>query len=78
MPYKSNNTNQQSSENHGDPAGEGKPKGTGNLPANADNQAQYEYLEQDDADQATTPELRHPNRNPDKPQLDKPSYGGGH
>jgi hypothetical protein len=80
MPYKSNNTNQQSRENHGQPAGEGKSKGTGDkdLGHELDNPETTAEYTQDDADQATTPELRHPNRNTDKPQLDKPAYGGGH
>lgn len=78
MPYKSKDSKSNDGENHGAPGGEGQPKGAGNKPANADAQDRYDEFEQDGADQATTPELLHPNRNPDKPQLDKPPYGGGH
>ncbi|GAA4357588.1 hypothetical protein GCM10023185_22400 [Hymenobacter saemangeumensis] len=74
MPYKSNNTNQQSSENKGAPAGEGLPKGTGDLPVNEYDPETQARLEQEALDAG----LRHPNRNLDKPQLDKPDYGGGH
>ncbi|MDB5270317.1 MAG: hypothetical protein JWP58_3357 [Hymenobacter sp.] len=74
MPYKSNSTNQQSGENHGAPAGEGLPKGSGDLPVNETNEATEERLEQEAIDAG----LRHPNRNLDKPELDKPAFGGGH
>ncbi|AYA37950.1 hypothetical protein D3Y59_13395 [Hymenobacter oligotrophus] len=74
MPYKSNNTNKQSKENHGDPAGEGQPRAVGQLPVTNRDDETEERLEQlaKDAPQA------HPNRNLNKPDLDKPSYGGGH
>ncbi|MDB5236861.1 MAG: hypothetical protein JWR44_3854 [Hymenobacter sp.] len=74
MPYKSNNTNQQSGENHGAPAGEGLPKGTGDLPAIEHDEETQARLEQEAIDAG----LRHPNRNLDKPELDRPAYGGGH
>jgi hypothetical protein len=74
MPYKSNNTNQQSGENHGAPAGEGLPKGSGDLPVNELDEATEARLEQEAIDAG----LRHPNRNLDKPDLDKPAFGGGH
>jgi hypothetical protein len=74
MPYKSNNTNQQSGENHGAPAGEGLPKGTGDLPALEHDEETQARLEQEALDAGTS----HPNRNLEKPELDKPSYGGGH
>jgi hypothetical protein len=74
MPYKSNNTNQQSGENHGAPAGEGLPQGTGDLPVNDLDEATQARLEQEALDAGQ----RHPNRNTDKPQLDQPAYGGGH
>lgn len=74
MPYKSNNTNQQSGENHGAPAGEGRPKGSGDLPVIEHDEETQARLEQEAIDAG----LRHPNRNLDKPQLDKPGYGGGH
>lgn len=80
MPTHSNSTNQQSGENHGAPAGEGQPKAAGNKPVGREPERLdlADEFTEDGADQATTPELRHPNRNTDKPQLDKPSYGGGH
>ena len=74
MPYKSNNTNQQSSENHGAPAGEGQPKGSGDLPVNERDEATEARLAQEAADAGQ----RHPNRHSDKADLDKPAYGGGH
>ena len=78
MPTQS--TNQQSGENHGNPAGEGKSEGTGDKPVGReqDRPKTTDEFTEDGADQASTPELRHPTRNLDKPQLDKPAYGGGH
>lgn len=70
MPYKSNNTSQQSSENHGSPTQSEQPKGAGNLPVNdRDNQTE-DRLEQEAQD---APQ-RHPNRNLEKPDIDKPPY----
>ncbi|MCR5887519.1 hypothetical protein LRS06_06925 [Hymenobacter sp. J193] len=69
MPYKSNNTNQQSKENHGNPTGAGQPKAE-SLPVNQYDPEQEERLEQE----ATDAPQRHPNRNLDKPELDKPAY----
>ena len=74
MPYKSTNTNQQSSENKGAPAGEGQPKGSGELPVMETDEAMQARLEQEALDAG----LRHPTRNLDKPELDRPAYGGGH
>ncbi|UOQ98205.1 hypothetical protein MUN81_01625 [Hymenobacter sp. 5317J-9] len=74
MSNNSDKSNQQSSENHGGPAGEGLPKGTGDLPVNDLDEATQARLEQEALDAGQ----RHPNRNLDKPELDKPSYGGGH
>ncbi|GAB3332256.1 hypothetical protein ACFQT0_04695 [Hymenobacter humi] len=74
MPYKSNNTNQQSSENKGAPAGKGQPKASGELPVMETDEAMQARLEQEALDAG----LRHPNRNLDKPELDRPAYGGGH
>ncbi len=74
MPYKSNSTNQQSSENSGAPAGEGLPKGSGDLPAIEHDAETQARLEQDALDAG----LRHANRNLGKPELDRPAYGGGH
>ncbi|MCA8832952.1 hypothetical protein [Hymenobacter pini] len=70
MPYKSNNTNQQSKENHGSPTQSEQPKGTGNLPVNQRSEAEENRL----ADEAQDAGQRHPNRNTEKPDLDKPAY----
>ncbi len=70
MPYKSNNTNQQSKRPHGSPTQTEQPKGTGDLPVNVRDEATEERLEQEAIDAG----LRHPNRNLDKPDLDKPAY----
>ncbi|UOG74838.1 hypothetical protein MTX78_22325 [Hymenobacter tibetensis] len=70
MPYKSNNTNQQSKENHGSPTQSEQPKAAGNLPVN-DRDEQTEERLQQEADDAG---VRHPNRNLDKPELDKSPY----
>ncbi|KAA9333063.1 hypothetical protein F0P96_08750 [Hymenobacter busanensis] len=74
MPYKSNNTNQQSKENKGGPAATDQPKAVGQLPVNDRDEATENRLEQEAQDAAQ----RHPNRNLEKPDLDKPAYGGGH
>ncbi|ALD22188.1 hypothetical protein [Hymenobacter sp. DG25A] len=69
MPYKSNSTNQQSKENHGNPAGTGQPKAE-SLPVNQLDPDLEDRLEQEAADARQ----RHPNRNLDKPDIDKPAY----
>ena len=80
MPYKSNNTNQQSRENNGAPGNEGQPKEAGNkdLGREPENPELTDEYTEDGADKGQTPEMRHPNRNVDKPQLDKSAYSGGH
>lgn len=70
MPYKSNNTNHQSSENHGSPTQSEQPKGAGNLPVNDRDDQTEDRLEQEAQD---APQ-RHPNRNLDKQDLGKPPY----
>jgi hypothetical protein len=70
MPYKSNNTNQQSKENHGSPTQSELPKGTGDLPVSDLDEATQARLEQEALDAGQ----RHPNRNLDKPDIDKPPY----
>ncbi len=52
---------------------EGQSK-AGPLPVNEPNEDNDDQLEQDALDAG----LRHPNRSEDKPDLDKPAYGGGH
>ncbi|MBK0403676.1 hypothetical protein I5M27_11815 [Adhaeribacter sp. BT258] len=77
MPYKSNSTNKQSRSNLGNPAG----KGTGTMKdAHIENfDDQYNELEArytDDVDEPTidTRLGSHPNRNTNKPNIDKPRY----
>jgi hypothetical protein len=70
MPYKSNNTNHQSKENHGSPTQTEQPKGAGKLPVNNLDEQTEERLQQEALDAGT----RHPNRNLEKPELDNPSY----
>lgn len=70
MPYKSNNTNHQSRRSPGSPSQTEQPKGAGNLPVNDLDEQTEERLQQE-ADDAG---IRHPNRNLDKPELDKPAY----
>ena len=70
MPYKSNNTNQQSKENHGSPSQTEQPKAAGNMPVNEQDEETQARLEQEAIDAG----LRHPNRNLDKPDIDKPPY----
>jgi len=74
MANNSNDSNQQPGENKGGPAGEGLPKGTGDLPVLTQDEATQDRLEQEALDAG----LLHPNRNLDKPELDSPAYGGGH
>lgn len=77
MPYKSNSTNKQSRRSPGHPAG----KGIGSMKdANIENfDDQYNDLEArytDDVDEPTidTRLGSHPNRNTNKPNIDKPRY----
>ncbi|GAB2944969.1 hypothetical protein GCM10027048_07390 [Hymenobacter coalescens] len=74
MPYKSNSTNQQSKENKGGPSDAEQPKAAGQLPVNDRDDQTEDRLEQEAQDAGQ----RHPNRNLNKPDIDKPSYGGGH
>lgn len=77
MPYKSNNTNQQSKENHGNPADGGKSQGDPNSnPVNLSEEEQRladEYTE-DGLDEVPPHLTNNPNRNLDKPDIDKPPY----
>ncbi|UOQ75354.1 hypothetical protein MUN84_11490 [Hymenobacter sp. 5516J-16] len=70
MPYKSNNTNQQSKRPSGSPTQTEQPKGAGNLPVNDRDEQVEDQLEQEAQD---APQ-RHPNRNLEKPDLGKPPY----
>ncbi|GAA3957356.1 hypothetical protein [Hymenobacter antarcticus] len=70
----STKSNQQSSENKGAPTQSEQPKGAGGLPVSDLDDATRERLEQEALDAG----ILHPNRNLDKPEIDKPAYGGGH
>ena len=78
MPYKSNNTNHQSKENHGSPTRSEQPKAGGDKPLGQTGEEEErlanEYTD-DGLDAIPSDLLRHPNRNLDKPDLGKPSYG---
>ncbi|GEO05979.1 hypothetical protein AAE02nite_36430 [Adhaeribacter aerolatus] len=80
MPYKSNSTNKQSKENTGDPAGRGQSKG-GVKPVSPDSEDElHERLRAEYTDGVDEPTIdtklgSHPNRNTNKPKIDKPPYG---
>ncbi|WP_192822612.1 hypothetical protein [Rufibacter sp. LB8] len=81
MPYKSNNTNQQSSENHGSPANRGTDKAGIKTTGSPEDIQRAEDIVAKHVDEGERPHpdaVTHPNRNTDKPEVDKPSYGGGH
>ena len=67
-------SNQQSSENKGAPTQSEQSKGAGGLPVSDLDEATRERLEQEALDAG----IKNPNRNLDKPEIDKPAYGGGH
>ena len=85
MPYKSNNTNQRGSENKGNPTGRGsdssdfvnskagiKDAGLGASDPDLNDALSAKYLEEDGKpDEHLT---KHPNRNYNKPDINKPSY----
>ena len=62
-------SNQPSPEHHGRPAGQGTEKGAGNLPA-----LEHEESEQQLENDAQDAPMLDPNRNTDKPDIDKPAY----
>jgi hypothetical protein len=70
MPYKSNNTNQQSSENKGGPTVAEQAKAAGNMPVNDLDEATEQRLAEEAEDAGT----RHPNRNLEKPEIGKAPY----
>ena len=78
MPYKSNNTNKQSSRPSGDPAGNGVG-GEKIINSEASQDSLHEmirekYLDGEDEPTIDTKLGSHPNRNPNKPRIDKPPY----
>lgn len=76
MAYKSNSTNKQSKSNTGDPAGNGISGGFND--ANTNNLDQINDLEDRYTDGNGEPTMgtpgSHPNRNTNKPSIDKPRY----
>jgi len=70
MPYKSNNTNQQSSENKGGPTVAEQAKAAGNMPVADRDEATEQRLAEEAEDVGT----RHPNRNLEKPETGKAPY----
>ncbi len=74
MPYKSNNTNQQSGENHGDPTGQGQSK-AGFKPVSEDPLHEMLRAKYTEGEDEPASDLKsHPNRNLNKPKIDKPPY----
>lgn len=72
--HSSSKSNQQSGEHKGGPTVSETEKGAGNLPVSDLDEATEDRL----AEEAEDTGIRHPNRNLEKPELDKPGYGGGH
>lgn len=77
MSDQSNKTNQQAKENHSNPADGGKPQGdsNSNLVNLSDEEQRLadEYTE-DGLDEVPPHLTNNPNRNLDKPDIDKPPY----
>ncbi|MBA9075894.1 MULTISPECIES: hypothetical protein [Rufibacter] len=79
MPYKSDNSSHQGSENKGAPSNRGISKAGVKSPGDPDEIQRAEDLvaKHLDDQERPVPEARtHPNRNTDKQDIDKPSYGG--
>jgi hypothetical protein len=79
MPYKSNSTNKQSKENLGQPSDPGQPKAGVKPVADLGEEDLHERLraEYTDGEDEPTIDVRrgsHPNRNTNKPSIDKPPY----
>ena len=79
MPYKSNSTNRQSKDNLGQPTGHGQSKAAGKpvSPESEDelhNMIREKYLDGEDEPGINVKLGSHPNRNTDKPSIDKPPY----
>jgi hypothetical protein len=79
MPYKSNSTNKQSKENSGDPTGTGTSK-AGDKPVNPESESDLhemlraKYTDGEDEPTIDVKRGSHPNRNTNKPSIDKPPY----
>ena len=79
MPYKSNSTNKQSKENLGDPTGQGQSSAAGKPvdPASEDalhDMLRAKYVDGEDEPGTNVKLGSHPNRNTNKPNIDKPPY----
>ena len=79
MPYKSNNTNKQSRENLGQPTGAGQsPAGVKPVDENSEDDFHEELrAKYTDGEDEPTIDVRrgsHPNRNTNKPSIDKPPF----
>lgn len=78
MPYKSNNTSKQAKRDMGDPAGTGVG---GMKDINAENSLANDELAEKYIDENGEPNIggantgSHPNRNTNKPNINKPPYG---
>ncbi|RAK63216.1 hypothetical protein [Hymenobacter edaphi] len=73
MSHSNSKGNEPSKQQPGGPTATEQPKAAG-LPVNQRDDQTEDRLEQDAQD---APQ-RHPNRNLEKPEIDKPGYGGGH
>jgi hypothetical protein len=79
MPYKSNNTNKQSGENLGEPTGAGQTR-AGYKPVDENGEDEFHEMlrtKYTDGEDEPTIDVRrgsHPNRNTNKPSIDKPPY----
>ncbi|AKQ47104.1 hypothetical protein TH63_17995 [Rufibacter radiotolerans] len=79
MPYKSNNTNQDSKSQKGGPANRGDDKAgakTTGGPEAIDRAEELVAKHLDDQERPVPEARTHPNRNTNKPNIDKPGYGG--
>ena len=79
MPYKSNKGSQQGSENKGNPSDRGQDKAgvkTAGSPEDIQRDEELVAKHVDEGERPHPDAVTHPNRNTDKPQIDKPGYGG--
>lgn len=76
MANQGDNHNQPSKENHGSPSQSEQPKGAGNLPVEnlEEEQRLADEYTNDGLDEVPAHLVNNPNRNYDKPDLDKPAY----
>lgn len=77
MPYKSNSTNKQSKSHTGDPAGRGQSKAGFKTVDETALDARHEEIRNkytEGPDEIPSHLKMHPNRNTNKPDIDKPAY----